>query len=90
MSDSTPVAAADQEVLITRIFDAPRERVFRAWTDPDRGRGVVRPRALRHAARADPHRPARRRALRAHDGPARRRRASSRSATRSSSSSSRS
>jgi uncharacterized protein YndB with AHSA1/START domain len=35
MSDSTPVGAADQEVLITRIFDAPRERVFRAWTDPD-------------------------------------------------------
>jgi uncharacterized protein YndB with AHSA1/START domain len=33
MSDPTPVA--DQEVLITRIFDAPRERVFRAWTDPD-------------------------------------------------------
>jgi len=32
MSDST---AADQEVLITRIFDVPRERVFRAWTDPD-------------------------------------------------------
>jgi uncharacterized protein YndB with AHSA1/START domain len=24
-----------QEVLITRIFDAPRERVFKAWTDPD-------------------------------------------------------
>jgi uncharacterized protein YndB with AHSA1/START domain len=35
MSDSTPVAASEQEVLITRIFDAPRERVFRAWTDPD-------------------------------------------------------
>jgi uncharacterized protein YndB with AHSA1/START domain len=35
MSDSTPVAGADQEVLITRIFDAPREQVFRAWTDPD-------------------------------------------------------
>jgi uncharacterized protein YndB with AHSA1/START domain len=35
MSDSTPVAASDQEVLITRIFEAPRERVFRAWTDPD-------------------------------------------------------
>jgi uncharacterized protein YndB with AHSA1/START domain len=34
MSDSIPVAA-DQEVLITRIFEAPRERVFRAWTDPD-------------------------------------------------------
>jgi uncharacterized protein YndB with AHSA1/START domain len=29
------VAPADQEVLITRIFDAPREQVFRAWTDPD-------------------------------------------------------
>lgn len=24
-----------QEVLITRIFDAPREAVFRAWTEPD-------------------------------------------------------
>ena len=35
MSDSTPVAAADQEVRITRIFEAPRERVFSAWTDPD-------------------------------------------------------
>jgi uncharacterized protein YndB with AHSA1/START domain len=35
MSDSTPATAADQEVLITRIFDAPRERVFKAWTDPD-------------------------------------------------------
>jgi uncharacterized protein YndB with AHSA1/START domain len=35
MSDSTPATSADQEVLITRIFDAPREHVFRAWTDPD-------------------------------------------------------
>jgi uncharacterized protein YndB with AHSA1/START domain len=35
MSDSTPVAADDRQVLITRIFEAPRERVFRAWTDPD-------------------------------------------------------
>jgi uncharacterized protein YndB with AHSA1/START domain len=25
----------NQAVLITRIFDAPRERVFRAWTDAD-------------------------------------------------------
>ena len=25
----------DREVLITRIFDAPRERVFRAWTEPE-------------------------------------------------------
>ena len=35
MSDSTPATAAGQDVLITRIFDAPREDVFRAWTDPD-------------------------------------------------------
>ena len=35
MSDATPEATADREVLITRIFEASRERVFRAWTDPD-------------------------------------------------------
>ena len=34
MSEPTPVAP-DRQVLITRIFEAPRERVFRAWTDPD-------------------------------------------------------
>ena len=34
MSDSHPAATAGQEVMITRIFDAPRERVFGAWTDP--------------------------------------------------------
>jgi uncharacterized protein YndB with AHSA1/START domain len=25
----------DSTVLVTRVFDAPRERVFSAWTDPD-------------------------------------------------------
>jgi uncharacterized protein YndB with AHSA1/START domain len=35
MTDPTPVAAADEQILITRIFDAPREQVFRAWTNPD-------------------------------------------------------
>ena len=35
MSDSTPVQTADQQITITRVFDAPRELVFRAWTDPD-------------------------------------------------------
>jgi uncharacterized protein YndB with AHSA1/START domain len=35
MSDAIPLAGADQEVLITRIFDAPRRTVFKAWTDPD-------------------------------------------------------
>jgi uncharacterized protein YndB with AHSA1/START domain len=31
----TSMPAADQQVLLTRVFDAPRELVFRAWTDPD-------------------------------------------------------
>ena len=38
MGDSTPeipVATAGQEILITCVFDAPRARVFAAWTDPD-------------------------------------------------------
>ncbi len=28
-------AASDQQVLITRIFEAPRESVFAAWIDPE-------------------------------------------------------
>ena len=28
-------SVTDRLVLITRIFDAPREQVFKAWTDPD-------------------------------------------------------
>ena len=35
MSDPSETTAAPHQVVITRIFDAPRERVFRAWTDPD-------------------------------------------------------
>ena len=35
MPDPTPTTSAGQDVLITRIFDAPREAVFRAWIDPD-------------------------------------------------------
>jgi uncharacterized protein YndB with AHSA1/START domain len=27
---------AEQELVITRIFDAPRELVFKAWTEPER------------------------------------------------------
>ena len=34
-SDVEP-SKADGELVITRIFDAPRELVFRAWTEPDR------------------------------------------------------
>ena len=35
MVEPTPATDSDMEVLITRIFDAPREEVFRAWLDPD-------------------------------------------------------
>ncbi len=35
MADATPPAPADTDVLITRVFDAPREAVWRAWTEPD-------------------------------------------------------
>ena len=35
MPDSPPVQTADQQLVIARVFDAPRELVFRAWTDPD-------------------------------------------------------
>jgi uncharacterized protein YndB with AHSA1/START domain len=34
MSDAAPVPN-DRQVLITRIFDAPRDQVFAAWTEPD-------------------------------------------------------
>ena len=35
MSDSTPAQTAEHQIAITRVFDAPRELVFKAWTDPD-------------------------------------------------------
>ena len=35
MAESTVVHAEEREITITRIFDAPRELVFQAWTDPD-------------------------------------------------------
>jgi uncharacterized protein YndB with AHSA1/START domain len=34
MNDATRVQA-EQEITITRVFDAPRDLVFQAWTDPD-------------------------------------------------------
>ena len=34
MTDTT-TTEDDAELRITRVFDASRERVFRAWTDPD-------------------------------------------------------
>src|SRR4051795_13731464 len=35
MPDSPPAQTADQQVVMTRVFDARRDVVFRAWTDPD-------------------------------------------------------
>jgi uncharacterized protein YndB with AHSA1/START domain len=32
MADTPPI---DQEFTITRVFEAPRELVWRAWTDPE-------------------------------------------------------
>ncbi|MES2361243.1 MAG: SRPBCC family protein [Pseudomonadota bacterium] len=35
MSNPTSAApASDRELLLTRLIDAPREKVFQAWTDP--------------------------------------------------------
>jgi uncharacterized protein YndB with AHSA1/START domain len=31
--DATPTS--DRELVFTRLIDAPREKVFRAWTDPE-------------------------------------------------------
>lgn len=32
-TEATP--AAQREIVLDRVFDAPRERVFQAWTEPD-------------------------------------------------------
>jgi uncharacterized protein YndB with AHSA1/START domain len=33
---SAAFAAADRELVVTRVFDAPRRLVFKAWTEPER------------------------------------------------------
>jgi|SRR5215813_1139172 len=32
---SSSANTADREIVITRVFDAPRELVFKVWTDPN-------------------------------------------------------
>jgi uncharacterized protein YndB with AHSA1/START domain len=32
---SSAAAAAERELVLTRVFDAPRSLVFKAWTDPE-------------------------------------------------------
>src|ERR1700730_5880764 len=36
LSPRAEAPKADLELVITRIFDAPRELVFKAWSEPDR------------------------------------------------------
>ena len=33
-----PMIATDRDLLINRVFDAPREMVFQAWTEPEQAR----------------------------------------------------
>jgi uncharacterized protein YndB with AHSA1/START domain len=35
------MANKEQELVLTRVFDAPRELVFKAWTDPEQVAGAV-------------------------------------------------
>lgn len=32
--DAATTGAADREIVATRVFDAPRDLVFKMWTDP--------------------------------------------------------
>jgi uncharacterized protein YndB with AHSA1/START domain len=32
---SPATASSDREIVTTRVFNTPRERLFQAWTDPD-------------------------------------------------------
>jgi uncharacterized protein YndB with AHSA1/START domain len=34
MRDRAPADTSDREIVVTRVFDAPRSLVFKAWTDP--------------------------------------------------------
>jgi len=33
--NDTQATAPESQILITRVFEAPREQVFKAWTDPE-------------------------------------------------------
>jgi uncharacterized protein YndB with AHSA1/START domain len=35
MTASAQTAPADRELFLTRLIDAPREKVYRAWTEPE-------------------------------------------------------
>jgi len=42
--NSSIVELAERELVITRIFDAPRELVFKVWTDPSHAKNWFGPR----------------------------------------------
>lgn len=35
-NQTRPIKVKQRELVITRIFDAPRELVWKAWTEPER------------------------------------------------------
>jgi hypothetical protein len=37
MTERNTEWALDREIVLSRVFDAPRELVYRAWTDPKHG-----------------------------------------------------
>jgi len=44
---SEPTWSLDREIVLTRVLDAPRERVFRAWTEAERIGAWFAPRDFR-------------------------------------------
>jgi uncharacterized protein YndB with AHSA1/START domain len=46
MATGNTMANEEQELVLTRVFDAPRELVFKAWTDPKRVAQWWRPRGF--------------------------------------------
>ncbi|MGH7879371.1 MAG: SRPBCC domain-containing protein, partial [Candidatus Binataceae bacterium] len=45
-SSAASIEVSELELVITRIFDAPRELVFRAWSDPAHARHWMGPRGF--------------------------------------------
>ena len=45
-NNSDTLTASDRELVITRVFDAPRDIVWKAWTDPERIKQWLAPRGF--------------------------------------------
>jgi uncharacterized protein YndB with AHSA1/START domain len=46
MPEPTTTATQERQFTITRVFDAPRELVWRCWTDPDEAPAWLHPRGI--------------------------------------------